>query len=74
MNLYTCTDHDGVQPTGVASIVVARNTEVARELLDAKLVQLGLKTYVEDSYKLDFFCRVVPGTRPQALILCDGDY
>ena len=70
MIVYTCTDHDYHWPVGVASIVVAPNEEEARKLLDAELVEGGLRPYEDKSYTL------IPLSvmTAQAVILLDGNY
>ena len=70
MKLYTCTDHDYHWPVGVASIVLARNVEEARNLLDEKLIEHGLKPCKEKPYTLV----KLPQAKPTAMILNDGNY
>jgi hypothetical protein len=67
LKVFTCTDHDGRYPVGVASVIVAADIEHARDLLDAELGKNGLRLggYSLDELALD---------RPHAEILCDGDY
>jgi hypothetical protein len=65
--LFTCTDHDGHYPVGVASIVVAESEAEARQLLGSKLLLEGLKP---DAYTLS----PVDESRPQAIILANGNY
>lgn len=69
LRLWTCTTHDYVWPVGVASVVMARDEDRARELLDAELRKIGLKDSVERPYEL-----VEVFFMPQAIILQDGDY
>lgn len=67
MNVYTCTDHDCVCPTGVASIVVAESEEQARALLQAELDSRHLGD-------VPFTLQLVDITVPSATVLQDGDY
>lgn len=67
MRLWVCTDHDCHYPVGCASIVLADYETTARELLDAALIQHGLKP---DNYTLT----EIPLDQPRALVLNDGDY
>lgn len=70
MKLYAVTDHDGFWPVGTASIVMAKDEDHARRLLDAELKLKGLKTSEDVPYSL---CQV-PQTMPKAIILNDGNY
>jgi hypothetical protein len=65
--LFTCTDHAGVWPVGVASIVLAHTEYEARKLLAAKLIERGL-------LKKEFTLQQIDTSRPQAVVLRDGDY
>ena len=67
MNVYTCTDHQGVWPVGVASVVVAPDIGAARELLYAELMKIGI-----DDYK--FTLQLLDTSKPKATILLNGDY
>lgn len=67
MIVFTCTDHDGHWPVGVASIVVAESEDQACDLLDAELVKRGLKPGGYSLVSMDV-------SRPRAVILNDGDY
>lgn len=69
MKLFICTDHDAVCPTGVASVVVARDEEEARILLRA-----ALKAHGQLNPDTPFTLQEVPLDQPQARILQDGDY
>ena len=69
-NVYTCTDHDAIEPTGVASIIVARNKGHARLLLNKVLAARGLKTHDTEPYELV----KVDLNNSGAIILQDGDY
>lgn len=68
MNVYTCTDHEGLYPVPVASVVVANSEAEARELLTAELREHGLKQ------KHPFTLRQIQTERPQAFVLSNGDY
>lgn len=70
LTIYYCTDHDGHNPTPVASIVVAKNKTQAKKLLDAKLVARGLKPWCEHRYTLT----ALSSACANAVILADGDY
>jgi len=52
MKLYVCTDHDFHWPTGVASVIIAKNEDEAKELLNKALVRRGLQPYDEKPYVL----------------------
>jgi len=67
MRVFTCTDHDGHYPVGVASVIVAANIERAGELLDAELVKRGLKPGGWSILSL-------PTEAEGAFVLNDGDY
>lgn len=68
--LFVCTDHDCIQPTGVASIVLADSKEEAQELLDMALETEQLKPFKRHTYTLSEISLKVPG----AHILSNGDY
>ncbi len=68
MRLFTCTNHQGFQPIGVASIIIAEDHARAYALLENALIKRGL-----DGTKL-FLLREVDLTQPAAIILHDGDY
>ncbi len=68
LKLFVCTDHDGIWPVGVCSVVVAENEEQARGLLQAKLPEFGLdpnKPFTLQPRHID---------RPVAYVELDGDY
>lgn len=67
MNVYTCTDHDGHWPVGVASVVVANDAVEANWLLAAALTEAGLDSK-------GFTLKVLDLTHPHAVILNDGNY
>lgn len=69
LKLFTCTDHDS-HCIGVASIVVADSEAQARDLLDAALIEQGLKPYELEAYTLTD----VDQTTAQAMVLRNGDY
>lgn len=67
MNVYTCIDHDG-HWVGVASVIIAPTEEDARDLLSQTLGDCGLNgEKLFTLHKLDL-------SKPQAVVLCDGDY
>lgn len=68
MNVYTCTDHDGFYPVGVASVIVASNEHEAREVLSNALADGGL------DHRVPFTLTQLNTHVPNAVILCDGDY
>lgn len=65
--VWTCTDHAGHYPVGVASVVVAETGDQACDLLNAELVNRGLKPggYSMVELRTD---------RPRAVVLNDGNY
>lgn len=75
MRAFICTDHDGHNPVGVASVVVAENEFQARELLNAELKSEGLEprqggyrnTAAYTLIELDL-------TTARAYVLNNGDY
>jgi len=67
MMVFTCTDHDGHWPVGVASVVIAVSEDQARKLLDAELTRRGLRP---GGYTLERMSLI----EPRAVVLCDGDY
>ena len=70
MKLFTCTDHNGFWPVGVASIVLARGKGHARSLLDKELTERRLELDKDEPYTLV----EVDMTRAKAVILRDGNY
>lgn len=70
MKVWTCTDHAGHWPVGVASVVVANTEDEARATLDLALKNAGLKTSTGAPYTLNL---LETGSR-KARILRDGDY
>lgn len=70
MKIFTCIDHDGHFPVGVASVIVAKDRREARQLLDKELKAHSLRLYTEKKYKLSEVSLKIA----QALILRDGDY
>ncbi len=68
VKLFTCVDHDGVWPVGVASVVVAGSEDEARDLLKVELRSQGL-----DSSK-PFTLSEISAERPRAFVLMNGDY
>jgi hypothetical protein len=70
VKLFTCTDHDCVWPVCVASIVLARNEDEARTLLDRALINRGLKPFARSPYTLTEIEQSVASV----YILADGEY
>lgn len=68
MKVFTCTDHEGFWPVGVASLVVAEDQTKAAQLLMDALVKEGINQV--DPFHLE----EIDVTRPQAVILHNGDY
>lgn len=75
MKLFTCTDHNHHYPVGVASVVVARDEDEARILLNLELLSEGLipDIYCSDKSKR-YTLKEVPLDRPSAQVLCNGNY
>jgi hypothetical protein len=65
--LFTCIDHAGHFPVGVASIVWAHTEHEARGLLTAALKAEGLP-------EKQFTLRQIDTGRPRAIVLRNGDY
>lgn len=70
MKVFTCIDHNGVYPVGVASVVVSENEQEARMLLDAVLIDHKLALDANDPYTL----QELDTDKPVAKILRDGNY
>lgn len=70
MKLFTCIDHDGHWPVGVASIIVARNETEAKKLLDEVLHEDGLETFEKKPYTL----QEIDLNKPKAVLLHSGEY
>jgi hypothetical protein len=71
LKLYTCIDHAGFWPVGVASIVIAENEAEARICLDEALMRKGLKPSREDGTP---YTLIEIPLKKSVHILCDGDY
>ena len=69
MRIFTCTNHDGHYPVGVASVVIAETEDKAYEQLDKALIEAGLKPYDKEEYQINEV-----EMKPQAIILNDGNY
>lgn len=67
MRLFTCTNHSGHWPVGVASIVVAGSEPRARELLENALLEERLDQFTFTLQEVDL-------TIEQAIILNNGNY
>ena len=52
LKVYTVSDHDSHIPWGAGSVVVARNRDQAREILDKELVRQSLAPYDDRPYTL----------------------
>lgn len=70
LKVWTCDDHRGRWPGGVASVVVAETEEAARRFLQAALFKKGLWKSPED----DFTLTPLDLETPAAIIIRDGDY
>ncbi len=72
VHLFICVDHDGFNEARShrASVVVARDINHARDILDKALIGMGLKPFAQYRYNL----REIPLNRWQAEILADGSY
>jgi hypothetical protein len=69
LNVYTCNEFRGRYPVGAAAIIVAENEQEAVKLLEAELTKDGL-TQTINLNQLE----LVAITKPQATILCNGEY
>jgi len=69
LNVYTCVDHGGHWPVGVASVVVAGDETQARGLLDTQLREHGL-----NPDKPKYTLLRINTDEPRAFVLRDGDY
>ena len=67
MRVFTCTDHAGHWPVGVASVVVAENISIAYETLMGELANQGLA-------RSHFTLVELPLDKSSCRILCNGDY
>ena len=74
LKLFECTDHDSHYPVGVASIVIAKNKAEARLLLDAALVEYGLKAGVRFVSSEPYTLSEISLDKPSAHVLRDGNY
>lgn len=70
MHVFVCTDHDLHWPVGCASVVIAGGEDEARVLLDAALIDCGLKPSEQKPYTL----RQLGTDEPIAVVLLDGEY
>lgn len=69
MKVYTCTNFHGMQPTQTAAVVVARDAIEARDLLETKLAEVGLRQTLDPKTIKPLNTRVAG-----AIVLSDGDY
>ena len=67
MKIFTCRNFDGHWPVGVAAVIVAKDEEKARQLLDWELRAIGLELGDATLTKVDV-------KKPAAFILADGNY
>lgn len=67
--VFTCTDFRGIWPVGVSSVIVARDRQEARHLLDKALENAGIP---QDS--IPYTLAELDLTKPGALLLNTGDY
>ena len=67
LKLFVCTDHGARYPVGVASIILANTEFEARRLLAAQIEARGLPPK-------QFTLRQIDTSKPQAIVLQDGDY
>lgn len=68
VRVFTCIDHDGHYPVGVASVVAAPDEEQARALLAAELRTFGLKP------ERGFTLQALDLSMPRVRVLNDGGY
>lgn len=71
LKVWTCTDHAGEYPIGVASLVVAATEAEARCMLDDALARRGL--LLDDADK-GYTLQAVDLKTTSAYILRDGNY
>lgn len=69
LRVYTCKNFKGVNPVGVAAVVVAEDAIHAALLLEKELEERGLKQKVKPSQM-----KPVINVTPNCEILNDGDY
>lgn len=67
LKVFTCNDHDGFYPVGVASVIVAQTEEEAAELLKVELRKRELGTDDFTLIELDM-------SISRAVVLQDGNY
>lgn len=70
LRVFTCTDHEGHWPVGVASVIVAADEAGAMALLIAELLKHGLKPNPRAAATLT----EISTEAPCAYVLADGDY
>jgi hypothetical protein len=68
MKVFTCDDHAGHYPVGVASVIVAIDEASAVELLTEELYSQGLDP------TLGFTLQELDLRVPKALVINNGDY
>lgn len=67
MGVWTCVDHEGHYPVGVASVIVAENMDAAYAALRCALEDVGLSLGSASLQELD-------ASTPSVTILNDGNY
>lgn len=67
MKVFTCDNHDGFYPVGVASVIVAETEEEAAELLKVELRERELGAD-------DFTLIELDTSASRAVVLQDGNY
>ena len=70
LKVFTCSDHDGHYPVGTASVIVAKDKQYARRLLNKSLKSAGLKQSPEKPFTLN----ELDTTEAGVTTLCDGNY
>lgn len=69
LGVYVCNQFTGYWPVGTAAVVVAESQSHAAELLNAQLLDMGLKGDATANTMA-----LVMQASPQVVILCDGNY
>lgn len=68
LEVFVSDDFKGHWPVGTSAVIVARDEDQARELLQAELIAHGLGGH--DAFTV----RKIQTERPQAFVLQDGEY
>lgn len=69
MRVWTCNDFKGMWPVGSAAVVVAKDEEQARRILDWDLRQRGLDGLRDSDRIIE-----IDTDTPDVRVLNDGDY